>query len=293
MIQIRLAVPNPLLLSDSKPSLVLTSCRSTLYTALMSSTFGAPRVRFDWRGFITPGVKLLVIICTGVFLFQSLLWLFFAPGVTAKFNHWFGLVPSGVVFGLRIWQPVTYLFLHGDIWHLLINMLMLWMFGRELEQVWGKKRFLNYFFLCGVGAGLITVLVKYIPLFWGARASDIPTIGASGAIFGILIANAILFPDRQIWLFPLPITIPMRPFVAVMAAIEFFSTIRSGGDNVSHFCHLGGMLVGWLYLRRGSFLYRVRNEMADWRYQRNRRKFEVFMKKQKDEPPSRPDHWVN
>ena len=87
--------------------------------------------------------------------------------------------------------------------------------------------------------------------------------------------------------------IPMRPFVLVMGAIEFFSTIRSGGDNVSHFCHLAGMLVGWLYLRRGSFLFRVRNEMADWRYQRNRKKFEVFMKKQKDEPPSRPDHWVN
>ena len=85
----------------------------------------------------------------------------------------------------------------------------------------------------------------------------------------------------------------MRVFVAIMGAIEFFSTFGSTGDNVAHFCHLGGMLVGWLYLRRGSFLYRVRNEMADWRYQRNRRKFEVFMKKQKDEPPSRPDHWVN
>ena len=259
----------------------------------MSSTFGAPRVRFDWRSFITPGVKVLVLTCSSVFLGQTLLWLFFPPTVTAKFNHWFGLVPSGVVLGLRVWQPVTYLFLHGDIWHLLINMLMLWMFGRELELVWGKKRFLNYFFLCGIGAGLITVLVKYIPLFWGIRPPDTPTIGASGAIFGILIANAILFPDRQIWLFPLPITIPMRPFVLVMGAIEFFSTIRSGGDNVSHFCHLGGMLVGWLYLRRGSFLFRVRNEMADWRYQRNRKKFEVFMKKQKDEPPSRPDHWVN
>jgi len=259
----------------------------------MSSTFGAPRVRFDWRSFITPAVKILVLTCAGVFLFQTLLWLFFAPSVTSRFNHWFGLVPSGVVLGLRIWQPVTYLFLHGDIWHLLINMLMLWMFGRNLEEVWGKRRFLNYFFTCGVGAGLITVLVKYLPLFWGYRPPDIPTIGASGAIFGILIGNAILFPDRQIWLFPLPIMIPMRPFVAVMGAIEFFSTLRYGGDNVSHFCHLGGMLVGWLYLRRGSFLFRFRNEMADWRYQRNRRKFEVFMKKQKDEPPSRPDHWVN
>jgi len=259
----------------------------------MSPTIGAPRVRYDWRNFITPGVKMLVLICAGVFLLQSLLRMFFPLSVTAQFNHFFGLVPSGTILGLRIWQPATYLFLHGDIWHLLINMLMLWMFGRNLEEVWGKKRFLNYFFICGIGAGLITVLVKYIPLLWGYRPSDTPTIGASGAIFGILIANAILFPDRQIWLFPLPISIPMRPFVAVMGAIEFFSTLGSTGDNVAHFCHLGGMLVGWLYLRRGSFLYRVRNEMSDWRYQRNRRKFELFMKKHKDEPPSRPDHWVN
>jgi membrane associated rhomboid family serine protease len=167
------------------------------------------------------------------------------------------------------------------------------MFGRELELVWGKNRFINYFFLCGIGAGLITVLVKCLPMFWGHPPSDIPTIGASGAIFGILIANAILFPDRQIWLFPLPIMIPMRPFVAVMAAIEFFATLSSSADGVSHFCHLGGMLVGWIYLRRGSFLFRVRNEMADWRYERNRKKFEVFMKKNKDTPPSDPDHWVN
>jgi len=259
----------------------------------MGTRFGAPRVRFDWRSFITPGVKLLVLICTGVFLVQTLIELLLPQAATAHFNYWLGLVPSGVVFGLRIWQPVTYLFLHGNMWHLLINMLMLWMFGRELELVWGKKRFLNYFFLCGVGAGLVTVLVKYFSLFWGNRPSDIPTIGASGAIFGILIANAILLPDRQIWLFPLPIMIPMRPFVAVMGAVEFFSTLSSGGDGVAHLCHLAGMLIGWLYIRRGSFLFRVRNEVADWKNQRNRRRFEVYMKKAKNEPPSDPDHWVN
>jgi len=259
----------------------------------MGSRFTASRIRFDWRGFITPGVKLLVLICTGVFVVQTLIALLWPPSATAWFNHWFGLVPSGVVPGLRIWQPVTYLFLHGDIWHILINMLMLWMFGRELELVWGKKKFLNYFFICGIGAGLLTVLVKFVALYWHYVPSDIPTIGASGAIFGVLIANAILFPDRQIWLFPLPIMIPMRPFVAVMGAVEFFSTLRPAGDNVAHLCHLGGMLIGWLYLRRGSFLFRVRNEMADWKYQRNRKKFEVFMKKEKNEPPSGTDHWVN
>ena len=259
----------------------------------MGTRFGAPRVRFDWRGFITPGVKILVLTCAGVFLVQTLIEIFLRLSVTAWINYMFGLVPSGVIPGLRIWQPLTYIFLHGGLFHLLINMLMLWMFGRELELVWGKKRFINYFLLCGVGAGILTVLVKFVPLLWGQHPSDVPTIGASGAIFGILIANAILFPDRQIWLFPLPIMIPMRPFVAVMGAIEFFSTLGSTGDKVAHVCHLSGMLIGWVYLRRSSFLFRVRNEIADWRYERNRKKFDVYMRKGKNEPPSRPDHWVN
>lgn len=255
----------------------------------------APRgYHFNWQGFITPGVKLLVLICTGVFLVQTLVDLLAGPQIAYHYiTLIFGLVPAAVTHGMRVWQPFTYIFFHGGLWHLLINMLMLWMFGRELELVWGKRRFLNYFALCGVGAGLINVIVKTIPVFFGKEPSIVPTIGASGAIFGILIANAILFPDRKIWLFPLPVTIPMRPYVAVMGGIEFFGTLGSGGDNVSHICHLGGMLVGYLYLRRGSFLYRVRNEVSDWRSQRNRKKFEVFMNKRKDDPPSRPDNWVN
>jgi len=256
------------------------------------SRFGARRYNFDWRGFITPGVKLLVLICAGVFVVQTLADLLIGPVARSWINHFFGLVPLGPIPGLRIWQPFTYIFLHGGPLHLLLNMLWLWMFGRELELVWGKRRFLNYFFLCGVGAGLIEIAVKTIPMFWGHRPSDVPTIGASGAIFGILMANAVLFPDRRVWLFPLPVAIPMRPYVAVIAAIEFFFTLGSGGDNVAHLCHLGGMLVGYIYLRRGSFLYSVRNSVTDWKIQRNKRRFQVYMNKHK-EPPSRPDRWVN
>jgi membrane associated rhomboid family serine protease len=237
-------------------------------------------------------VKRIIIASVVIYFLQVLLGTFMPVG-ERYFELYAGLVPALVVHYAMIWQLLTYSLLHGSVGHVLINMLMLWMFGRELELVWGKRRFLNYFFICGVGAGIITILVKVVPMLWGHRPYDIPTIGASGAIFGILIANAILFPDRRIWLFPLPLTIPMRPFVAVMGAIEFFGTLGAGGDGVSHFCHLGGMLIGWLYLRRGSFLYRVRNEMADWRYQRNRKRFQVYMKKTKDEPPSRPDSWVN
>jgi len=261
----------------------------------MGTAIGARRYNFDWRGFITPGVKLLVLICTGGFLFQTLTLLLLGVPAYNWILKWFALIPEAVTHHLppRIWQPFTYIFLHGGLFHLLINMLMLWMFGRELELVWGKRRFLNYFCLCGVGAGLIELIVKTIPVFFGKLASVIPTIGASGAIFGVLMANAVLFPDRRIWLIPLPVTIPMRPYVAVMGAIEFFSTIGSGGDSISHVCHLGGMLVGYLYLRRGSFLYNVRNTVTDWQHKRNRKRFEVYINKHKKEPPSRPDNWVN
>jgi membrane associated rhomboid family serine protease len=257
------------------------------------ATYRARRYNFDWRAFITPGVKLLVLVCAGVFLVQTLIDLFLGPRGTSWVNHFFGLVALGPIPGLRVWQPFTYIFLHGGLFHLLINMLFLWMFGRELELVWGKRRFLNFFFLCGVGAGLIEILIKVVPMAWGHTPSDVPTVGASGAIFGILMANAILFPDRRIWLFPLPVTMPMRPYVAVMGAIEFFATLGSGGDSVAHLCHLGGMLIGYIYLRRGSFLYSVRNSVSDWQYRRNRKRFEVYINKHKNEPPSRPDRWVN
>jgi membrane associated rhomboid family serine protease len=259
----------------------------------MSTTFRGRRYNFDWRSFITPGVKILVLACTFVFLGQTVFTLLTDP--LYAFHHVtqvFGMIPRAVIPGLRLWQPFTYIFLHGDIWHILINMLMLWMFGRDLELIWGKRKFLNYFVICGAGAGLIEMTVKLIPQLWGHAPSDIPTIGASGAIFGILMANAILFPDRKIWLIPLPITIPMRPYVAVMGAIEFFMTLGTGGDGIGHLCHLGGMLVGYIYLRRGSFLYNVRNSVSDWKIQRNRKRFQVYMNKQKDEPP-RSDRWVN
>lgn len=259
----------------------------------MPSSFRARRYNFDWRGFITPGVKLLVLICTGAFVVQTFVGLSLGLRGVSWVNHFFGLVALGPIPGLRVWQPFTYIFLHGGLFHLLINMLYLWMFGRELELVWGKRRFLNFFFICGVGAGLLEILVKVIPMAWGFRPSDVPTIGASGAIFGILMANAILFPDRRIWLIPLPVTIPMRPYVAVMGAIEFFGTLGSGGDSVAHICHLGGMLVAWVYLRRGSFLYSVRNSVSDWQFRRNRKRFDVYINKHKNDPPSRPDRWVN
>lgn len=240
-------------------------------------------------GYVTPAIRNIVIACTAVFLVQELLAAFAGPGAYNWLIREFGLVPYQFTNRLRLWQPVTYLFLHGGIWHLLFNMLFLWMFGCDIERSWGRRRFYNYFFLTGIGAGLLNVFVKTV----GIGSATIPTIGASGAIYGVLLAAAILFPDRRIWLIPFPVMIPMRIYVLGMGAIAFFSALRSGGDSVSHVSHLGGMLVGYLYLRRGSWFFRARNSFSDWRRHRARRKFQVYMRKHRDEPPSRPDHWVN
>jgi len=257
----------------------------------MASRSGIRNYRFSFNLFITPGVQWLLIANVAVYIFEVLLQTFSGPSAYVWFIGHFGLVPSAVIPGLRIWQPFTYLFLHENFWHILTNMFVLFMFGRELELAWGRNRFLQYYFLTGVGAGLINVIVKVV-LFWGQPASDIATIGASGAIFGVLLACAILFPDRQVIMFPIPIKMSMRTFVIVMTALEFLGTFGLGGDNISHICHLGGMLVGYIYLRRGSFLYSVRNSVTDWKIQRNKKRFQVYMNKHKD-PPSRPDRWVN
>jgi len=244
----------------------------------------------QWDSWITPAIRNLVIACGAVFLVQTMMALF-NPSAYGWMNRVFGLMPLGV--GFLPWQPVTYLFLHGGLWHLLFNMLFLWMFGVDIERSWGSRRFYTYFFLTGIGAAVITVLVKLALGAMGVPPSPIPTIGASGAIYAVLVAAAVMFPDRKMWLIPFPVTIPMRIYVIGAIAIEFFSTLGASGDNVAHVTHLGGILIGYLYLRRGSWFFRMRNGVSDWQRKRARRKFEVYMRKNRDQPPSRPDRWVN
>ena len=251
-----------------------------------------PRYRFNWRTFLPPAIRNIVLACAGVFLIQTGLGVFGGAAAQWNFIQWFGLVPRAVTHGLRLWQPVTYLFLHGSLWHLLINMFVLWMFGADLERAWGASRFYTYYFLTGIGAGFIDIIVKTIMDPGGTGTSLNPTIGASGAIFGVLLATAMMFPHRQVWLIPFPVTIPMRMYVVVMGAIEFFSTIGTSGDNISHICHLGGMLVGYLYLRRGAYLYGVRNRYSDWRRRNLRRRFEVYQERHRNDPPP-PRNWTN
>jgi membrane associated rhomboid family serine protease len=252
--------------------------------------------RFDLSGYFPRAIKTLCLACVTVFFLQEMSQLFFHQAGWEFWLEWFGLSPTKVLLHGFVWQPFTYLFLHGGILHILFNLLYLAMFGADLEHTWGSRKFYTYFFLCGVGAGLIDMGVRVLLVSFklvNPGVLSVSTIGASGAIYGILLACAVIMPHRQVWMFPLPVSMSMRLFVIILGALEFFLTIGDTGDGISHVCHLGGMLVGYLYLRRGSFLYNFRNVFSDWQRRRLKKKFEVYVRDHRDKPPSHPDNWVN
>ena len=165
----------------------------------------------------------------------------------------------------KLFQLISYMFMHADIQHIFFNMFAVWMFGRTLEQVMGPKRFLIYYMVCGIGAGLVQELVQYIQytMEWShydavnTGLSVIPmdeylnlmtTVGASGAVYGILLAFGMLFPNSQMFVFPLPFPIKAKFFVIGYAVIELFSGLGSSGDGVAHFAHLGGMIFGFFLI---------------------------------------------
>jgi len=164
---------------------------------------------------------------------------------------YFGLVPILVWKKYFLWQLVTYMFLHGGFFHILFNLLAFWMFGGELENYWGSKKFLFYFLFCGIGAGICTVVVTPYQF--------IPVIGASGAIYGILLAFGWLFPNRLIYVYFL-FPIPAKYFVIIFGLIEFFSSIGGAGGGVSHLTHLGGLLFGLLYMLYPMVRQKIRRE---------------------------------
>ena len=147
----------------------------------------------------------------------------------------------------HIWQPLTYMFMHAGFDHIFFNMFALLMFGVPLEQRWGGKRFLTYYLVTGIGAGIIQEVVWFC--MYGAVNYPCVTIGASGAVFGILLAFAWLFPDEKMFLLFVPIPIRSRVFVLLYALCELWLGVKApAGDNVAHFAHLGGMLFGWLLI---------------------------------------------
>ena len=171
--------------------------------------------------------------------------------VSRWFDLYFGLVPVLVWKKYFLWQLFTYIFLHGGFSHILFNLLALWMFGGELENYWGEKRFLFYFFFCGVGAGICTVIFS--------PDQFVPTIGASGAIYGLLLAFGSLFPDRQIYIYFL-VPIRAKYFVIIFGLIELFSSIEGTGGGVAHLTHLGGLLFGLFYMAYPMIRQKIRRE---------------------------------
>ena len=173
----------------------------------------------------TDAIKILVSVNFGIYLLQSL------SGKEEVFFRLFGLVPSVFLSELMLWQPFTYMFFHAPFYssvgisHILLNMLGLWVFGRELEQAWGKKKFLKYYFITGIGSGLITYFFQ--------MSSDNPVIGASGAVYGILLAYGILYPNRMLYIWGL---IPVKSMwlVIIMGAIAFFGLLGNSDGTVSY-----------------------------------------------------------
>ncbi len=205
----------------------------------------------NYSGYYTPpssfrffpkGMKFLLVSTSAVFLLQLFLQLGFRVGnvyLYDVFFRLFALFPLGQ--GFLIWQPITYLFLHGGFFHIFFNLLALWFFGVELENVWGTRRFLTYYFLCGVGAAVSNLLLT--PLF----TVPLPTIGASGAIYGVLLAFGMLFPDSPVYVYFL-FPIKAKYFVSIFIAIELFYGVTGTQNGIAHFAHLGGAFVGFLYL---------------------------------------------
>ena len=182
----------------------------------------------------TDAIKVLVTINFCIFVLQSI------ARAENLFFPLFGLVPKLVWSELMIWQPFTYMFFHGGIWHVLINMFVLWMFGNELERLWGKKFFLNYYFTTGVGAGLVTMI-------FGLNSMT-PIVGASGAVYGVLLAYGVIYPNRQVYLYGL---IPIKSiwFVIGVGGIAFLSSFNEM-SQISHLTHLSGMIIGYLLLKK-------------------------------------------
>ena len=236
-----------------------------------------------FSGSFPPATKWLLISNTAIFIFT---FLFQGIPAVRAISGLLALTPRAVVEMLMVWQLATYMFLHGGFSHIIWNMLALWMFGADIERTWGAARYLRYYLVCGVGAGVCVVIANY-----AVGSPDVATIGSSGAIFGILLAYALLFPTRTIlWGFLIPIQ--AKYFVMIIGAVAFLMSMSGGNTGVSEFAHLGGLLVGYLYLKaeriRLDPMGRLQSVYSDWKRQRMRRKFQVYVKKNDRDR----DRWV-
>jgi membrane associated rhomboid family serine protease len=232
----------------------------------------------------TRWVKRLILVYAGIYLLNAILEAAF-PIAHYWIRDYLSLVPQLVMHGM-VWQLITYSFLHFQLLHLLFNALALWMFGSQLESDWGSRRFNEFYFFCTVAAALTTVAVSYTHL--PGLSPLQPTIGASGGIYGLLVAFGMIYGENEIMMFPLPFMIKAKYFVWGIVFLTLVGAIQETG-GVANFAHLGGLLFGYLYLkflpRRGlsysatEKYFSLRNDYYRWRRRRAARKFEVYMRK--------------
>jgi membrane associated rhomboid family serine protease len=213
--------------------------------------------------------RALILACAGGFVLQLVLQAAGYGGLDPAgwFLQWFGLVPYQLLHALRVWQLVTYLFLHGGFGHLLFNMLALWMFGAALEWEWGIRRFLTYYFLTGVGAGVLSVA-------FGPSSLN-PTIGASGSIYGLLLAFGVLHPNRPIFIYGI-FPVKAKWLVIAVGVLTLWASWVSTGGGIAHIAHLGGMLFGYAYLKR---IWRVDELYRELKWRIRRRRFRVIQRR--------------
>lgn len=217
-------------------------------------------------GSITPAIKWLLIINVGVFILQELR--------DYSFVIVFGLVPYLVWSEAALWQLFTYQFLHGGILHLLFNMLALWMFGCDLERRWGTRFFLKYYFVCVIGGAILNTV--FMP------NQTVPSIGASGGIFGVLLAYGLIYPERIIY-FYFFFPIKMKHFVMIIGAISLYSSVTASQAGVAHLAHLGGMGFGYIYLRWGNPWVWARIYLDQYRLARRKRRLRIIDGNKDDE----------
>ncbi len=233
--------------------------------------------RYDRGGGFSVGGSLstmvrLLIAWNVIFFLIPLIAGRIVRGLDLAIVYYMGLIPQQVTGHGWIWQLVTYMFLHGSFFHILLNMLALWMFGSEIEYLWGSKRFLQYYFITGIGAALTNTIVQ--------PHSMVPIIGASGAIYGLLLAYGMYFPDRRIYLYFL-IPIQAKYFVIIFGGLELLEAFSRSRDGVAHIAHLGGLLFGFIYIKG----YR-----AGW-FRRRRRSPNVYDIRQYRDPEDRDNRW--
>ena len=221
-------------------------------------------------GPLSPALKWLIGANVVVFLAQQL-----APALGWNLDYYFALRPDAVIGWAAVWQLVTYMFLHVGASHILFNMLALWMFGTELERIWGTRYFLQFYFVTGIGAGLLTVVFSLLPLGIARHVFEATIMGASGAIFGLLLAYAMYFPRRPLLLF-FVFPVETRYAVMIFGALELFFTV-TGVSGVANATHLGGLLVAYLFLKNGRIhpWSEVKYRYLKWKITRARSKFDV------------------